>query len=83
MNYIMQVYKRDRRRPTGERITHTGVVSEESRRILLAADPDPLIRYEFHPETKRVNNFLTGEPIEIAWDTPRADDPSCELYCTM
>ena len=34
-------------------------------------------------ETKRVRNLMTGQWVRIAKDTPRACDPSTELYWSM
>ena len=33
--------------------------------------------------TKKVKNLMTGEMIEIPYDTPRSCDPSSELYWSM
>ena len=38
---------------------------------------------EQKPKMKKVKNFMTGETIEIAEDTPYCCDPSTELYWTM
>ena len=38
---------------------------------------------EKKPKMKKVKNFMTGETIEIAEDTPYCCDPSTELYWTM
>lgn len=33
--------------------------------------------------TKTVNNLMSGEPVEIAYDTPISCDPSSETYWSM
>ena len=35
---------------------------------------------QVRPKTRKVVNLMTGEEIEIAYDTPRCADPSTELY---
>jgi hypothetical protein len=40
-------------------------------------------RVEVVPTTKTVRNLMTGEQVEIAYDTPRSCDPSSELYWSM
>jgi len=37
----------------------------------------------YKPRTKIVNSLMTGKPVEIDVNTPRACDPSTELYWTM
>jgi hypothetical protein len=40
-------------------------------------------RIEFVPTMKTVKNLMSGVEVEIPHDTPRACDPSSELYWTM
>jgi hypothetical protein len=40
-------------------------------------------RMEFVPTMKTVTNLMTGKEIQIPHDTPRACDPSSELYWSM
>jgi hypothetical protein len=37
----------------------------------------------YQPRTKTVKNLMTGQPVEIDVNTPRACDPSSELYWSM
>ena len=41
------------------------------------------IYYKEVVKTKKVKNLMTGEEVEIDSNTPRACDPSSELYWTM
>jgi hypothetical protein len=53
------------------------------REIALGAYSGPVARFEFVPTIKRVRNLMSGEMVEIPHDTPRACDPSSELYWSM
>jgi hypothetical protein len=40
-------------------------------------------RMEYIPSMKPVRNLMSGETVYIPHDTPRACDPSTELYWSM
>jgi hypothetical protein len=50
---------------------------------LLDLYPKSQYRIEFYPANKVVKNLMTGEEVTIPTDTPRACDPSSELYWSM
>ena len=90
--YRLKVYKADRRTKSGERfvksydyknVSGQWMAEEESdlkRRLYRPADG---WRLEWHPLTRVVKNLMTGQDVEIDWDTPRSCDPSTELYWSM
>lgn len=90
-NYTMYIYRADRRYKTGERLFSTTVWSgrtlqgmeEEMRALARDLYPGSDWRFEFHPTMKTVKNLMTGIDVEIPHNTPRACDPSSELYWTM
>lgn len=91
-NWTMYIWKLDRRTKRGERLFSTTVwtgrdrdtMDREVRELLISGlYPVSQFRIEFHPTTKIVKNLMTGADVEIAYDTPRACDPSSELYWSM
>jgi len=90
-DYTMYIYKRDRRTKTGERLFSTTVWSDrtlegmerEMRDLACDLYPGTDWRFEFVPTMKTVKNFMTGQDIQIPHNTPRACDPSSELYWSM
>ena len=91
-DWIVTVYKRDRRTKAGERFVSRypfkGMDRATVERELLALSQQlyPAAagwRFEVTPATRTVKNLMTGELVEIAWDTPRSCDPSSELYWSM
>jgi hypothetical protein len=90
-DYTMYIYKRDRRTKTGERLFNTTVwqgrtlegMEREMRELACNFYPGTDWRFEFVPTMKTVKNFMTGQDIQIPHDTPRACDPSSELYWSM
>ena len=86
MNYVVRTWKKDRRTKLGEKAVHTTVVTEETMRyikMIEEANPNPTYRLEIYPEKKTVKSLMTGQAVEIDYDTPRACDPSSELYWSM
>jgi hypothetical protein len=91
-DWTVTVYKRDRRTKTGERFVNRypfkGMDRDTVARELLALaqqlypEKDGW-RFEVNPATRTVKNLMTGELVEIPYDTPRSCDPSSELYWTM
>ena len=91
-NWTMYIYKRDRRTKSGERLFSTTVwtgrdaeaMDREVRELFLSGlYTVDKFRVEVVPTTKTVRNLMTGEQVEIAYDTPRSCDPSSELYWSM
>lgn len=86
------VYKADRRTRSGERFVGSYDYPSYSAEAMLAELKDLKQalypesagwRLEHEPMTKIVTNLMTGQPIEIDYRTPRACDPSTELYWSM
>lgn len=90
-DYTMYIYKTDRRYKTGERLFSTTVwtnrtlegMEREMRELACDLYPGTDWRFEFVPTMKTVKNLMTGLEIQIPHDTPRACDPSSELYWSM
>lgn len=90
-SHTMYIYKTDRRTKTGERLFSTTVwqnrdeagMKREVRELQYQLYPTAQFRIEFVTTTKTVKNLMTGKEIEIPHDTPRACDPSSELYWSM
>jgi len=90
-DYTMYIYKADRRCKTGERLFSTTVwvarteegIRQECNELYDLYPATRGGRFECVPTMKTVVNLMTGQPIQIAHDTPRSCDPSSELYWTM
>ena len=90
-NWTLYIWKVDRRCKAGERLFSTTVwegrdadsMQREVDELYLHHYPRVQFRLEYFPTTKTVRNLMTGELVEIAWDTPRSCDPSSELYWSM
>jgi hypothetical protein len=91
-NWIVNVYKKDRRTKSGERFVakypFSGMARDTVERELreLTAQLYPQKdgwRFEVNPATKIVRNLMSGKEVEIDYDTPRSCDPSSELYWSM
>jgi hypothetical protein len=90
-NWTMYIYKRDQRYKTGERLFSTTVwqgrdaegMKRECNELYDLYPATGGWRMEYFPTTKIVKNLMTGQDVEIAYDTPRSCDPSSELYWSM
>jgi hypothetical protein len=90
-DYTLYIYRADRRTKTGERLfsttVWTGTDDNGMRRTVADLfdlyNPDKGWRFEWFPAMKTVRNLMSGKDIQIPHDTPRACDPSSELYWTM
>jgi hypothetical protein len=91
-DWIVTVYKADRRKKTGERFVarypFKGMdrATVERELTALAQQLYPARagwRFEVTPATKTVKNLMSGLMVEIPYDTPRSCDPSSELYWSM
>lgn len=91
-DYTMYIWRLDRRYKTGQRAvktyvyrnTHEQWMLEEVRDLEAGLYPKSAgFVLEFVPTMKTVKNLITGELVEIPHDTPRACDPSSELYWSL
>jgi hypothetical protein len=91
-DWIVTVYKRDGRTKSGERFVSRypfkgmdrDTVARELHELTQQLYPQKDgWRFEVTPATKTVRNLMSGEMIEIPYDTPRSCDPSTELYWSM
>ncbi len=90
-NWTMYIYKRDRRTRSGERLFSTTVwlgrdaaaMKRECNELYALYPATGGWRMEYFPATKTVKNLMSGQDVEIAYDTPRSCDPSSELYWSM
>lgn len=91
-DWIVSVYKADRRTRTGERFVSKypfngmdrDTVERELRELAVALYPQKSgWRFDVQPAMKTVKNLMTGKLVEIAADTPLSCDPSSETYWSM
>lgn len=91
-DWIVSVYKTDRRTRTGERFVSKypfkgmdrDTVSRELGQLARELYPQKSgWRFDVQPATKTVRNLMTGKLVEIAADTPRSCDPSSETYWSI
>lgn len=90
-DYTLYIYKRDRRCKAGERLFSTTVwpAMDKEGMDRTVVELYPLYkatqgwRMEYVPSMKPVRNLMSGETVYIPHDTPRACDPSTELYWSM
>ena len=89
-NWIIKVFRKDRRRKTGEwlferrqfdNMSEQDIKKEAAN--LVVGYPTTQFRIEYHPATKIVKNLMSGKDVEIPYETPRCCDPSSELYWSM
>lgn len=93
LNYILNVYKQDRRTKAGERligtyeyngVSGTWMAEEVSHLRCTTHKPSDGIRLEWHPATVWVTNLQTGKLNEIPYaDAGTHMDPSQERYWSM
>jgi len=91
-DHTVYIYKADKRTNSGERIVSTTVwrnrdAAEMAREVReLQYEMWPVskgFRIEFVPTMKTVKNLMSGVEVQIPHDTPRACDPSSELYWSI
>ena len=88
MTHTVYVWKMDRRTKTGERLVSTSVWKDRDA-VTVAMEVSEIYRkingyrVEVVPTFKLVKNLMTGAMVEIPHNTPRACDPSSELYWSM
>jgi hypothetical protein len=90
MEYVLKIYRFDKRTKNGLRLTGTyefNVQDDDAmnRECRALRDLYPTKDYfmEYNPKFKTVKNLMSGEDVVIATDTPRSCDPSSELYWSM
>jgi hypothetical protein len=86
--YTVELYKKDARKKGGERldrkVDHSTADRSAIEEVYSKKYPASKgYRFEYFPTTKTVRNLMTGQDVEIAYDTPRSCDPSSELYWSM
>lgn len=90
-DYTMYIYKADKRKKSGERLVSTTVwrdrdeagMKRECAELFHLYPATQGYRFEYFPTMKTVRNLMSGKDIQIPHDTPRACDPSSELYWSM
>jgi hypothetical protein len=88
-DWIVTVYKTDRRCKTGERFVSKypfkgmdrETVERELRELTVQLYPQKSgWRFDVQPAMKTVKNLMTGKEVEIASDTPWCCNPASEAY---
>ena len=91
-DWIVTVYKTDRRCKTGERFVSKypfkgmdrDTVERELRELTVELYPQKSgWRFDVQPAMKTVKNLMTGKEVEIASDTPWCCNPASETYWSM
>ena len=91
-DWIVSVFKKDRRTKTGERFISKypfsgmdrDTVERELRELTAQLYPKKDgWRFDVQPSTKIVKNLMTGQDVEIASDTPWCCNPASETYWSM
>ena len=91
-DYTVRIFKLDGRCARGERLVSTTVwrnrdaaeMAREVRELQYELYPKSKgYTIRFMPTMKTVVNLMSGKEIQIPHDTPRACDPSSELYWSM
>ena len=91
-DWIVSVFKKDRRTKTGERFVSKypfngmdrDTVERELRELTAQLYPKKDgWRFDVQPATKIVKNLMTGKDVEIASDTPWCCNPASETYWSM
>ena len=88
MEYTVEVYKRDARKKSGERLLHKTDMRPASREDLertldLVWGSKPGHRYEIHETYVTRTNMMGGAEYQERYDTPRYCSPSSEAYWSM
>lgn len=85
--YTAEIYKRDRRVRSGERLVLKQDFTAPLRVIeSLLGEEYPSAegyRVELHETFVTRTNSLTGQPFQERYDTPRACSPASDLYWSM
>lgn len=91
-DWIVSVYKADKRCKSGERFVakypfsgmERDTVARELNGLVQVLYPQKSgWRFDVQPATKIVKNLMTGKDVEIASNTPLSCDPSSETYWSM
>ena len=90
-DYTVRIFKLDGRYARGERLVSTTVwpdrdeagIQRECRELEGMYPKSKGFRVIYYATMKTVTNLMTGKQVQIDVDTPRACDPSSELYWSM
>ena len=83
--YTVEIYKRDRRRKSGERLVRKedlAITRSDAQGIAEAYELDGY-RVAIHQTWVTRENFLSGKKYQERYDTPRSCSPATELYWSM
>lgn len=75
--WAVKCFRIDKRRKDGERLVDTLTMELDTKPELVAPKG---WRLEVVPATRTVTNLMTGQPVEIAHDTPWCCNPASESY---
>jgi hypothetical protein len=83
--YTVEIYKRDRRTKSGERLVHKNDYKTTDRSMLEHTVRHTWLksegfRYVIHETMVMRRNVITGEEFEERYDTPYACSPRSETY---
>ena len=86
--YTVEVYKRDKRVKSGERLVRKSDHSTHDRNLLEhlykhTYFPSEGFRFEIHETMVTRKNLVTGQLYEERYDTPRSCSPSSETFWSM
>lgn len=87
-DYVMRIYKADKRTKSGQRIVSTTVwrdrtaddMKREQSELTNLYPVEQGYRFEIDPAKMTVKNLMTGQDVEIASDTPWCCNPASESY---
>ena len=86
--YTVEVYKKDKRKKSGERLAHKADYDTDNRSTLEHTVKHTWrasqgFRYEIHETFVTRKNLLTGKDYQERYDTPYFCSPSSETYWSM
>jgi len=85
--YTVEVYKKDARAKSGEKLMGTHDYTEITREKIKASFgttfPAEKYRFEIHETIVTRNNFMSGKEFQERYDTPRFCSPSSETFWSM
>jgi hypothetical protein len=91
MDYTVQVFRRDLRNKTGQRLIRTwnieavdGIALQTTIREIQAQFPEPQYQVRSQPTYTEVRSLMTGTTVTIRSESRgTANDPSMESYWTL
>ena len=84
--YTVEIYKKDARTKSGERLVLKQDYDTDNRSTLEKSVRDHLAaneRYEIHETYVTKTNMMSGKPFQERYDTPYYCSPSSETYWSM